>query len=179
MEKTLAAARLGQKDFSVLNHGDFWINNFMFSYSSNGKLDDCRIVDFQVVLHSSPAIDLNYFWATSPNIEVRNQHLNTVINHYYNCLTTSLNKLQYPSKKIPDFKQFEEDFKQRAFYGLTCSVTVLPFVTASNRNDANFEDLFNNDNEDGFRHDSYNNERYRRYMEYLLPYFDSLGIFDV
>lgn len=69
------------------------------------------------MVHSSPAIDLNYFWATSPNMEVRNRHLNTVIKHYYNCLIATLHKLQYPLEKIPNFKQFDGDFKQRAFYG--------------------------------------------------------------
>lgn len=155
-------------------------------------------VDFQVVVHSSPAIDLSFFWATSPNIEVKTKCLNIILNYYHKHLTTALSKAQYPTKKIPSFAKFEEDFNKRAFYGnlnitfatltrlfygnhvlgLTSSVSVLPFVTASKRNDASITNLLNDDSEQGFQYHAFNNERYRVYMEHLLPYYDSLGVFD-
>ncbi|KAF2900171.1 hypothetical protein ILUMI_06019 [Ignelater luminosus] len=178
VEKTLRASRLDSQDFSVLNHGDFWITNFMFNYTSDSKLKDCRIVDFQVVLHSSPAIDLSFFWATSPNVEVKTKCLNIILNHYYKHLTTALNKAQYPTEKMPTFQQFEEDFNKRAFYGLTSSISVLPFVTASKRSDASIANLLNDESKEGFQYHAFNNERYRAYMEHLLPFYESLGVFD-
>lgn len=58
------------------------------------------------------------------------------------------------------------------------AATVLPLVKATGRNDASFEDLMNNDGDDGFKYDCYNNERYKKYMEHMLPYFDKLGLLD-
>lgn len=34
------------------------------------------------------------------------------------------------------------------------------------------------ENEDGFRYHAYNNERYRKHIEYLLSFFDKLGALD-
>lgn len=68
--------------------------------------------------------------------------------------------------------------KKIFFVGLLTAATVLPLVKATGRKDASFEDLMNNHGDDGFRYECYNNERYRKYMEHLLPYFDKLGLLD-
>jgi Ecdysteroid kinase-like family len=45
-------------DFHVLNHGDLWTNNLMYSYDDSGALADCVLLDFQFAAFGSPALDL-------------------------------------------------------------------------------------------------------------------------
>lgn len=58
------------------------------------------------------------------------------------------------------------------------AATVLAFVKTENRQDASFENIIKDDSKEGFRYHAYNNERYRLQMEFLLPYYDNLGILD-
>lgn len=58
------------------------------------------------------------------------------------------------------------------------AATVLPLVKATNRSDASFDNIVKDQGPDGFRYHAYNNERYRKHMEHLLPYYDSFGILD-
>lgn len=59
------------------------------------------------------------------------------------------------------------------------AATVLAFVKAdANRADASFENIIKDPSREGFRYHAYNNERYRKHMEHLLPYYDSFGILD-
>lgn len=59
------------------------------------------------------------------------------------------------------------------------AVTALPLVKSSSRPDASFGELMKDDDlTEGFRYHCYNNETYRKHMQYLLPYYDTLGILD-
>ncbi|KAK5647352.1 hypothetical protein RI129_002244 [Pyrocoelia pectoralis] len=178
VERAIACSSPKLGGFKVLNHGDAWVNNFLFSYDDKGQLKDCKFVDYQLVIFTSPAIDLHYFWATSPKIEVRREHLDTVLDRYYAKLLYVLTTLNYSLERIPTKKQFRKDWISRAFYGVIASAAILPLVKANSRTDASFEDLMANNSEDSFRHHAYNNERYRKHMEYLLPFFDDLGALD-
>lgn len=70
-----------------------------------------------MVVYSSPAIDLHYFWATSPKIEVRKEHLDTILDRYYAQLLHNLSKFQYSLERVPTKSQFLKDFESKAFYG--------------------------------------------------------------
>ncbi|CAH2003756.1 unnamed protein product [Acanthoscelides obtectus] len=164
--------------FHVLNHGDLWVNNMMFSYGEGGELDDMRFVDFQMNIFTSPAIDLHYFIATSTKIEVKLECIEIILDHYYAQLLANLAKLQYSLERVPTREQFKKDYHYRAFFGLMGAATVLPFVKASNRADASFENIIKDASKEGFRYHAYNNERYRKHMEHLLPYYDSFSILD-
>ncbi|KAF2886932.1 hypothetical protein ILUMI_19241 [Ignelater luminosus] len=115
--KTVATLERKLGAFHVLNHGDAWVNNFLFSYTPKGKLKDFRFVDYQMVVYSSPAIDLHYFWATSPKMEVRKEHLDTILDRYYAQLLHNLSRFQYSLERVPTRSQFLKDFESKAFYG--------------------------------------------------------------
>jgi thiamine kinase-like enzyme len=73
LDRMKQVVRRDDTAFNVLIHGDLWVNNMLFRYS--GAPDGLRFVDFQCLHFSSPAIDLQYFFSTSPCEDVRVNHL--------------------------------------------------------------------------------------------------------
>lgn len=90
-------------EFSVLNHGDAWCNNFMFQYDEAGHLKETYFVDLQMCRYSSPAQDLIYFILSSTDIEVKIAKFDYLVKFYHEKLTENLNLLKYP-KKLPSLR---------------------------------------------------------------------------
>jgi len=166
--------RLG--GFNVLNHGDLWINNMLFTYHDNGKLNDLKFVDFQIVKYTSPALDLHYFLGTSPSVEVRRKHMDSLLNIYYGHLIATLATLNYSLDTVPSRADFIKDFNSRAFYGILSLATVTPLVRSEQRNDATFEDLMKDDS--SFRHHCYTNDSFKEYIMQVMPQYDYMGVFN-
>lgn len=68
-------------------------------------------------IFTSPAIDLHYFIATSTDIEVKLNHVDIILDHYYAQLIGNLTKMLYPLERVPTREQFKKDYNHRAFYG--------------------------------------------------------------
>lgn len=111
--------------FNVMNHGDFWINNFMLLYDSNNKPIDLRFVDFQLGHFSSPMIDIHYFLCTSLSEEALKDGKETYLKHYYNVLISALESLDL---KGPSYEEMKKDYDRRIGYGLFASICILPVI---------------------------------------------------
>ena len=67
------ATTRNDSEYNVLTHCDFWTNNMLF------RGDEARLIDFQLTYFTSPVVDLMLFLITSPNMEVRTNHTDTLI----------------------------------------------------------------------------------------------------
>lgn len=122
LEKANETSRTCDSDFNVLIHGDLWINNILFH-------DDnvMRMVDFQFVQFTSFAIDLQWFFVTSPKMDVRIKHTDTLIQEYHNTLCNAMSALGC-RRKLITLEELYEEYHRKSFYGvfgLVCAASVM------------------------------------------------------
>lgn len=163
---------------SVLNHGDFWVNNMMFHYCSDTeKPDDVRFFDFQMSRYSSPALDLLYFMYTSPSEDVRSEHTEHLLEEYHKELHDTLKILGCEHHQFT-IEQLKEEFEDKSFFGLIAACTVLTAVLAEPAETYDMENI----TEDGSVLDSksveriYSGSRYKEAAQKLLPHFENKGL---
>jgi hypothetical protein len=163
---------------SVLNHGDFWVNNMMFHYCLNtGKADDVRFFDFQLSRYSSPALDLLYFMYTSPSEDVRSEYTEYLLETYHKELRYTLKVLGCEHHKFT-IKQLKKEFEEKSFFGLITACTVLAAVLAEPTETYDMDNF----KEDGSCLDPtcfekvYSGRRYRQATQKLLPHFENKGL---
>uniref|UniRef100_A0A182LTP3 CHK kinase-like domain-containing protein n=1 Tax=Anopheles culicifacies TaxID=139723 RepID=A0A182LTP3_9DIPT len=105
LEACSKVQRLDPTDFNVLNHGDLWPNNVMFSE------DDLRFLDFQTAFYGSFASDLLYFFTTSAT-ELLCDSLEEMMQFYYDNLVKSFEELQY-RRLIPSYTDLRQQMSRR------------------------------------------------------------------
>ncbi len=97
----------------VLNHGDLWVNNFLFKYNE-GRPVDVVFVDYQMSHFTSPGLDINYFISTSPTNDIRQNKIDMLIETYYNHFSKTLKNL---SDKQYSLDVVKKEIQSREFYG--------------------------------------------------------------
>lgn len=124
MEKGRKAFDADPKHFNTMIHGDMWTNNLMMKYANIGgesdeqsAVENMVYLDFQFSCWTSPAIDLHYFFNTSLQETLRENHLNELIEFYHGHLANYLKRLNYPGH-IPTLDEFQKQFLEKSFYGL-------------------------------------------------------------
>jgi hypothetical protein len=101
--------------FRVLNHGDVWVNNFLFKYEE-GNLTDVQFIDYQLSFWGSPASDLLCFLITSIQDEDKLQNFDYLVEFYHRELVSSLKKLYY-QKPIPSLADLHVDLLEKGSFG--------------------------------------------------------------
>ncbi|CAO1334302.1 unnamed protein product [Diamesa serratosioi] len=75
-------AEPSKKYRNVVNHGDLWLNNFMFK-ELDGKVTSCKFVDFQLARYCPPAMDLCSLIIINSFKELREKYIIEIIDSYY------------------------------------------------------------------------------------------------
>jgi hypothetical protein len=162
---------------SVLNHGDFWVNNMMFHYCPNtGKVDDVRFFDFQISRYTTPVLDLLYFIYSSPSEDVRSEYTEFLLETYHKEMHNILKVLGCEHHKFT-IEELKKEFEEKSFFGLIIIFNILPAVLAEPA------DAFDRENlkEDGTTSDlkhlerTFSGSRYKEALQKLIPHFESKG----
>ncbi|KAF1753564.1 hypothetical protein GCK72_020121 [Caenorhabditis remanei] len=71
----------------VLNHGDLWQSNMIFSKTENGKLKLEALIDWQTVSRLSPGMDLSMLLLVCLSEKDRREREQELLKYYYNTFT--------------------------------------------------------------------------------------------
>uniref|UniRef100_A0A182JZK9 CHK kinase-like domain-containing protein n=1 Tax=Anopheles christyi TaxID=43041 RepID=A0A182JZK9_9DIPT len=166
--------------FNVLNHGDLWVNNMMFSYEQRGNSEQAAgvtLLDFQMCCWASPMIDLHSFLFSSVRADLKLKKLNYFLRYYQEKLAENLLLLGY-RKRIPTLQQLLVDFNDQLLMGWISTMLALPFALVPNTDDASLDAAVEGGTEAGqrFQKQMLDNEELKMQLKVLLPYFRNRGV---
>lgn len=215
MEKGRRAFDADPKHFNTMIHGDMWTNNLLMKYANNNggdseqqsAVENMIYLDFQFSCWTSPAIDLHYFFNTSVNETIRENHMNELIEFYHGHLAKYLERLNYQDH-IPTLDEFQKQFLDKSFYGLLrgfslafslcgmililkffsipsralgfiASCLIQPIMLNEHTDNADFEALALGDERSiEFKRLIYSSAKIQNNLKKLIPFYEKLGIFD-
>ncbi|XP_068081390.1 uncharacterized protein [Anabrus simplex] len=161
----------------VLNHGDIWTNNILFKYSeTTGEVIDCRLVDFQLCRFASPALDLQFFFYTTPQSEVRLKHYDDMLRVYHETLCDTLKSLGCEEDLI-SFQELQAEMEYNRLNGLIASCGILVIILADPEDAMDFSKLSSEDiGKVNLMNNAQNGARYQKVFKDLLLHFEEKGL---
>ncbi|XP_058063031.1 uncharacterized protein LOC131212951 [Anopheles bellator] len=110
----------------VLNHGDFHFKNMMFK-RTEGKLDDIMLLDFQLSVWGTPAVDLIYAMYNAVSIDTKEAHREELIYFYHQELVECLRKIGY-LRRLPTLLDIQVEIMKCGHMEFLLSSTFVPFM---------------------------------------------------
>lgn len=178
LDELITATTPDPNGFNVLNHGDAWTNNIMFTHDENNQPIDSIFIDFQISVYASPALDIHYFLLATAHSYLEKEFDNLIL-HYHTQLVQSLTKLNYQGN-IPTLKNLHINLIETGIVAAFSTMFLLPLFLVDQDDNASI-DLLRADGPIGvaFREKAFGNQRYKRALEALLPFYDAKGLLDV
>uniref|UniRef100_A0A1Y9IVQ0 CHK kinase-like domain-containing protein n=1 Tax=Anopheles minimus TaxID=112268 RepID=A0A1Y9IVQ0_9DIPT len=160
--------------FNVLNHGDLWTNNMMFSTDAKAVV---TLLDFQMCCWASPMIDLHSLLFSSVRMELRLTKLHYFVRYYQEKLVDNLVLLGY-RRRLPTLQQLLVDFNDLLMLGLIDTMLALPFALVPDTEDASLDSAVDANTDAGQRFQKLllDNDQLKMQMKQLLPYFRNRGV---
>uniref|UniRef100_A0A6P4F4T0 Uncharacterized protein LOC108045506 n=1 Tax=Drosophila rhopaloa TaxID=1041015 RepID=A0A6P4F4T0_DRORH len=178
IDKIIEDAKINEKEFNVLNHGDAWINNIMFQYDSEGHVKETLLIDHQVTKYGNPAQDLYYFLMSSTQLDIKVDQFDYLIRWYHQNLEEHARLLKY-NGFVPSLKELHIILLEHPVYAAGTVFSTLTICL--NKADDNFstDGLFKDGKEgDTMRSELFGNERYRANIERVMPWINRRGLLD-
>ncbi|XP_071450073.1 uncharacterized protein [Hetaerina americana] len=112
--------------YSVINHGDVWINNLLFRHSDEEGWE-AKFVDYQMVRYCSPAADLSYFLMTSVERKTREVHFDDLLKEYHGTMVQWLDHFGVPTlRSTLPYEELENQMRKHSFFGIGMALIFLP-----------------------------------------------------
>ena len=78
---------------AVICHGDCWINNFLYKYDEENRIDETCLVDFQLIRVGSPLLDISNLIYCCTDKQMRHDHMDVFLRTYHSELVLSLKRM--------------------------------------------------------------------------------------
>lgn len=164
--------------FNVLNHGDIWSNNIMFSYDDKQHLKETCFVDFQMSKYGSPIYDLYYFILSSAALDIKLDSFDFFIKYYHDHLIENLKLLEY-KKNFPTLQSLHLNLLSNGFAAEMVAVGLMGTVLLDPTDSANMGSFLSDEQAGNvFRRMIYTNPKYIKAMNDMLPWLDNKGFLD-
>ncbi|XP_017767832.1 PREDICTED: uncharacterized protein LOC108556296 [Nicrophorus vespilloides] len=114
-------------EYAVVTHGDSWVNNILYKYDDKSQPEvptSLSIIDFQMSRLGSPALDLIYFIFTCTSKELRDSHLQEMLQVYHKSLTDFLRQFSLDTEKVYPYSILQDHMRQFSAYGLMMTIMV-------------------------------------------------------
>jgi hypothetical protein len=153
----------------------------MFHYSQEaGKVDDIRLVDFQLARFSSPVLDLQYFLCTSTNDEVRFRQRDHLLSEYHAEFRDTFEVLDLDPDQYT-LEQLREEFEEKEVFGLLVVCSMLWAMLARSSDVPDFsqmkeEHLIPSENTWQPLDKLLSGTRYREVLQTFLRHYENKGI---
>lgn len=125
-----------------VTHGDLWVNNILFHKDDLGNIDDIKLIDFQIYLCNSPLKDLPHFLCASLEDKTLINHLDELLDLYYDKFTTTLKRLGCDTSLFSR-DNFERELKKQAFYEFTICSLVRKFFAFEINTESSTTEIIN------------------------------------
>ncbi|XP_066944393.1 uncharacterized oxidoreductase dhs-27-like [Macrobrachium rosenbergii] len=120
--------------FDVLCHADCTISNFLFRYNGDQEVAKVVVLDFQMCLHASLAIDLSSFFFCCLEGPIRRANHKVFLDVYYQAFSRVL---KAAGQSIPfSFNDLAEEYEKKILYGAIMAILVVPLLAAEEEEDA-------------------------------------------
>ncbi|EDW12109.1 uncharacterized protein LOC122757238 [Drosophila mojavensis] len=166
--------------FNVLNHGDLWINNIFFKYDEHCKVQQVRLIDFQLCFYGSLGFDVNYFLNTSLELDVLRTKRQQLIDTYFDALLDCLKQLPW-HKPLPKYEDIMAEIREREAYGFFVAFGFFPLMSMIGI-DSEDNSLKNFHDEEFARQKVQlmfeGNSRTLESLKFMLKRLDDLHVFD-
>ncbi|CAH1975012.1 unnamed protein product [Acanthoscelides obtectus] len=114
----------------VLLHGDCWSNNIMFKYNESNKVEDIKLVDFQLCRVGTPVFDLSYCFYSGASEELLAQ-LDYFLDIYHGSLSQSLRQFDLDPAIVYPMSTLRTEWKKYCRYGFCSAMTIWKVKLAS------------------------------------------------
>ncbi|KAI8122125.1 hypothetical protein CVS40_7024 [Lucilia cuprina] len=165
--------------FNVINHGDLWVNNFLYKYSEDkGRPTDVLFIDFQNCFWGSCGVDINWFLNSSLELKVLSEKRLQLIECYYEALTATLKKENYPQLEIPSKEDVLMEIKRCEFIGFYIALCEFPMFALERCKSQGFDNntFTQPEKMNEIRILMYDNPRVKDTLAYSLKYFDEINL---
>uniref|UniRef100_A0A1B6ITS2 CHK kinase-like domain-containing protein n=1 Tax=Homalodisca liturata TaxID=320908 RepID=A0A1B6ITS2_9HEMI len=175
-DKALEFLVPGDKGLNVYNFGDVWINNMMFKYNDDGEVVDVKFIDFQNAQFGTYAVDLNYFWWSSANESVRENHREELFEVYRRTLNRTLDEIGCSEHLTKE--DFDREMKSSGPYVVYVLSGVLPLAMAQPDDHVDYNAVKPDDYVDAPNRKNLQSKYFKKVIVKMLQQIDKNGLLD-
>ncbi|XP_046834315.1 uncharacterized protein LOC124431008 [Vespa crabro] len=128
-EDTACIYQYETDEFCVINHGDCWINNIMFKDNESGEPSDVLLVDYQMSVYSSPAIDLLYFLNICPENNLKYEKEDYFLKIYIRTLGNIMKTIGCITKP-PTMEDLKRSMYKRRLFAIFSGIVLYPRIVS-------------------------------------------------